>query len=329
MAAVRPAQPLPTMITFSTYQSSMARKCAKVRGALLVNRADQNPHLNPLPQGEADASAPRQGDFRHQLLVNSHHVISAMPELAEVEWFRKQWDVGRGAAIVDLNLHARNRVFRGSDVRDLRQRLIGANLLSSHARGKRMLFKFSGENWLGIHLGMTGKVRVESPDYRPHKHDHIVLFQPERALVITDSRQFGRVRFHHGADEPNWWTRSDAPEINSRAFDHRLVDQFLDRHRKAPIKAALLMQNGFPGIGNWMADEILWRAKILPSTAAGKLSATKRKALLGAVKLIVKKSLETLGRDYSDPPQSWLIHQRWKPGGVCPRHRIPLRRATI
>ena len=42
-----------------------------------------------------------------------------MPELAEVEWFRKQWDVGRGAAIVDLSLHARNRVFRGSDVRDL------------------------------------------------------------------------------------------------------------------------------------------------------------------------------------------------------------------
>src|SRR5216684_788592 len=96
MAAVRPAQPLPTMITFFTYQSSMARKCAKVRGALLVNRADQNPHLNPLPQGEADASAPGQGDFRHELLVNSHHVISAMPELAEVEWFRKQWDVGRG-----------------------------------------------------------------------------------------------------------------------------------------------------------------------------------------------------------------------------------------
>ena len=140
----------------------MPRKCAKVRGALPVNRADQNPHLNLRPQGEVNALAPGEGDFRHELLVNSHHVICAMPELAEVEWFRKQWDVARGAAIVDLSLHARNRVFRGSDVGELRQGLIAAKLLSSHARGKRMLFKFSGESWLGIHLGMTGKIRVES-----------------------------------------------------------------------------------------------------------------------------------------------------------------------
>src|SRR5207253_9215263 len=119
MAAVRPAQPQPTMITFSTYQSSMARKCAKVRGALLVNRANQNPHLNPLPRGEADASAPGEGDFRHELLVNPRHVISAMPELAEVEWVRKQWEVERGAASVGLSVHARHRIFRSIDVRSL------------------------------------------------------------------------------------------------------------------------------------------------------------------------------------------------------------------
>src|SRR5260370_15580738 len=167
MAAVNPAQPLPTMITFSTYQSSMPRKCAKVRGALPVNRTDQNPHLNPLPQGKADGVAPGEGDFRHELLVNSHHVICAMPELAEVEWFRKQWDVGRGAEIVDLSLHARNRVFRGSDVHELQQRLIGAKLLSSHARGKRMVFKFSGQHWLGVHPGMTGAIPAQSAHSLP------------------------------------------------------------------------------------------------------------------------------------------------------------------
>src|SRR6266404_5691151 len=193
-----------------------------------------------------------------------------MPELAEVEWFRKQWDAGRGGEVVDLSLHARNRVFRGNDVRELQRRLTGAKHLSSDARGKRMLFKFSGDNWLGIHLGMTGKIRVESADYRPAKHDHLVLYQRERALVFTDSRQFGRVRFHHGCDEPDWW-KSDVPEITSPEFDQKFVDQFLDRHRKAPIKAVLLMQNGFSGIGNWMADEILWRAKIHPSRLAGKL----------------------------------------------------------
>jgi formamidopyrimidine-DNA glycosylase len=251
-----------------------------------------------------------------------------MPELAEVEWFRKQWDAGRDGKIVDLSLHARNRVFRGSDVRELQRRLIGANLVSSHARGKRMLFRFSGDNWLGIHLGMTGKIRVASAKYRPAKHDHLVLFQRARALVFADSRQFGRVRFYHGTDEPDWW-KGGAPEINSREFDQKFVGQFLNRHRKAPIKAILLMQNGFPGIGNWMADEILWRAKILPSKQTRRLRTRERDAIFRATKFVVRRSLETLGQDFSDPPRNWLIHQKWKRTGVCPIHRTPLRHATV
>src|SRR5205814_6923387 len=83
---------------------------------------------------------------------------------------------------------------------------------------KRMLFKFTNSNWLGIHLGMTGKIRVEPGNFRPSKHDHLVLYQHERALVFTDSRQFGRVRFYHGSDKPDWW-KSNVPEIMSSAFN--------------------------------------------------------------------------------------------------------------
>jgi formamidopyrimidine-DNA glycosylase len=251
-----------------------------------------------------------------------------MPELAEVEWFRKQWDAGRGHEIVDLSLHERNRVFRGENVAELQRRLIRAKLISSLARGKRMLFKFSGDNFLFIHLGMTGEIHVESANYRPTKHDHLVLFQRERALVFTDSRQFGRVRFHHGRQEPDWW-KSEAPEIISPEFDQGFMNRFLDRHRKAPIKAALLMQNGFPGIGNWMADEILWRAKVLPSKRIRRLTAYDRVELFRATKFVVHRSLETLGKDFSDPPRNWLIHQKWKRNGVCPIHRTPLRHATV
>jgi len=251
-----------------------------------------------------------------------------MPELAEVEWYRKQWGAGRGDEIVDLRLHARNRVFRETNTRNLHENLIGEKLLRSTTRGKRMLFKFSSDNWLGIHLGMTGKIRVEPANLRPDRHDHLVLYQREHALVFTDSRQFGRVRFHHGSDEPDWW-KSDVPEIVSREFDQKFVDQFLDRHRKAPIKAVLLLQNGFSGIGNWMADEILWRAKIHPAARAGKLTARKRASLFRKMKFVVKESLRTVGKDFSDPPRGWLIHQKWKLGGVCPRHRTPLQHATI
>jgi formamidopyrimidine-DNA glycosylase len=107
------------------------------------------------------------------------------------------------------------------------------------------------------------------------------------------------------------------------------MDRFLDRHRNAPIKAALLMQNGFPGIGNWMADEILWRAKVLPSKRIGRLTAQNRHKLFRATKFVVHHSLETLGKDFSDPPRNWLIHQKWKPDGVCPIHRSLLRHATV
>jgi formamidopyrimidine-DNA glycosylase len=251
-----------------------------------------------------------------------------MPELAEVEWYRKQWNPGLGKEIVDLRLHARKRIFRDTDTRALRRELIGKRLLRSTTRGKRMLFEFSGDNCLGMHLGMTGKMHVAKESFRPAKHDHLVLYQRDHALVFTDSRQFGRVRFHRGKAAPEWWD-VDVPEINSPKFDRKFVDQFLDRHRKAPIKAVVLMQYGFSGIGNWMADEILWRAKIHPATRAGKLTARKRTALFHETKFVVKESLRTLGKDFSDPPPSWLIHQRWKSKGICPKHRTTLQRATI
>jgi formamidopyrimidine-DNA glycosylase len=255
-------------------------------------------------------------------------MLAEMPELAEVEWFRKQWDAGRGDEIVDLRLHAGKYVFRGTNTRALRENLPGETLLTSTRHGKQMLFEFSGDNHLAVHLGMTGKTHTEPRDFSPGRHDHLVLYQRNRALVFTDPRQLGHVRFRHGSAEPLPW-KSRAPEIDSPEFDQKLLDQFLDRHRKAPIKGVLLMQNGFPGIGNWMADEILWRAKVLPSKRAAKLSAYERAAIFRAAKFVVKKSLQTLGNDFSDPPTTWLIHEKWKRNGICPRHHTPLRHATI
>ena len=251
-----------------------------------------------------------------------------MPELAEVEYFRRQWDAGIGHRVLKVSLHPRKRLFRGTDTAALRRNLIGARLLRSEARGKRMLFWFSGDNWLGLLLGMTGKFRVESSNFRPSKHDHLVLYQRHQALVFTDSRQFGRVQFHHGKDEPIWW-KSATPEIASASFRRAFFEDFLNRHGKAPIKAVLLMQSGFSGIGNWMADEILWRAKVLPSKRTTKLSAHERTAIFRATKFVVRRSLQTLGQDFSDPPRTWLIHQKWKRDGTCPIHHTLLRHATV
>ncbi|MEP7077581.1 MAG: DNA-formamidopyrimidine glycosylase family protein [Chthoniobacterales bacterium] len=251
-----------------------------------------------------------------------------MPELAEVEYYRSKWDCGFGQRVQSVQLHAEKRIFRGSDPREIRQRLSGQRLLRSRALGKQMLFEFSGTNYVGLHLGMSGTLRVAGPDFEPEKHDHFVLRQRQQSLVFRDPRLFGRVKFHHGRATPEWWPNS-TPEIGSDAFSGEFLHDFLERHRRAPLKAVLLLQSGFPGIGNWMADEILWRAKIAPSIAAGRLTTAQRWALRRATRFVSAAALSIIGRDFGDPPRSWLIHQRWKRGGKCPRHGTPLRRETI
>jgi formamidopyrimidine-DNA glycosylase len=251
-----------------------------------------------------------------------------MPELAEVEFFRKQWDAGIGRKIIAVQLHPRKRIFRGAHARKMVEHLTGRRFLRSHTRGKQMLFEFSGGNWIGIHLGMSGRLRTEPAGFRPEKHDHFVLRQTRQALVLHDARLFGRVRFHHGSSEPKWW-RAGGPDISSEKFDRGFLNAFLDRHPRAPIKAIVLMQNGFSGIGNWMADEILWRAKIAPSVLASALSPAQRTRLLRETRFVASESLRIIGPDFSDPPPDWLIHQKWKREGVCPRHRSPLRKETI
>ena len=251
-----------------------------------------------------------------------------MPELAEVEFFRRQWDCGLGQKVVAVQLHPQKRIFRGTETGKLVNCVTGHRLLRSFARGKQLLFEFGGGNWIGIHLGMSGKLMSNSARFRPGKHDHLVLQQTREALVLRDPRLFGRVRFHHGRSKPDWW-HGGGPDIDSKEFNLRFVDAFLDRHRRAPIKAVLLLQTGFIGIGNWMADEILWRARIAPSMPAGALSRPQRARLFRETQFVARESLRIVGRDFSEPPANWLIHQKWKSSGVCPRHGSALRKEII
>src|SRR5262249_4252237 len=101
--------------------------------------------------------------------------MRAMPELAEVEFFRRCWDQGVGQRIQRVHLHSGKRIFRNAPVAEMEKGLSGSVLLGSEARGKRLLFRFSRELWLGLHLGMSGKLKAEPPRFTPEKHDHLVL----------------------------------------------------------------------------------------------------------------------------------------------------------
>ena len=252
-----------------------------------------------------------------------------MPELAEVEHSRRQWDPGLGQPILSVLLaRPEIRVFRDTDTTTLQSQLPGQKLLASHARGKQMLFQFSGDLWLGIHLGMSGELRYEDqPQYAPLKHDHLILRQAAHALVFEDKRHFGRVRLHHGIEPPIWWT-SLAPSVLSKEFTLKSLTRFLERRRRTPLKAVLLMQEHFPGVGNWMADEILWRARLHPSIPAGMLTSTQAQRLWQTVRWVSRTAVRIISDDWTYP-QNWLFTHRWEAGGRCPRCRSDLDRATV
>ncbi len=246
---------------------------------------------------------------------------------------RRRWDAGMRDVVTAVAAHPRARPLRDIDAPALAAALHGAPLAGSFRTGKQMLFHFAGAGWLGVHLGMTGELRVEPPAYPPGRHDHLVLRQRPRALVFTDPRMFGTVEWTPGAEPPEWWTRRP-PEILERAFTRARLDGFLARRGRAPIKAVLLMQEMFPGIGNWMADEVLWRARVHPARPAGSLDEPECSALFRALRFVCRGALRTVARGgadgrWADPPPGWLFHERWAAGGRCPGTGVPLVRATI
>lgn len=266
-----------------------------------------------------------------------------MPELAEVEFYRKQWSPGIGQTVRRVSLHPRARVFREIDPREIARELTGARLDASEAHGKQMCFRFSGNRFLGIHLGMTGQLLTAAPEMVPARHDHLVLHMPAVALVFADSRMFGRARFKgqaisgkgqvvsdHGKGQvvPDWW-RDLPPQPQDPAFDKARLRAILKRRGRKPLKALLLNQDAFPGIGNWMADEILWRARIHPEAVGNSLSLYKQSRLFDEIKAVTEDALRVIGTNWGDPPDTWLFNHRWRRNGICPVSGKPLEYITV
>jgi formamidopyrimidine-DNA glycosylase len=125
---------------------------------------------------------------------------------------------------------------------------------------------------------------------------------------MTDARRLGRIRLRH---DP----RSEPP-ISLLGFD-ALLDlpspaRFLQllSERGAPIKALLLDQSFAAGVGNWIADEVLYQARIAPRRRARSLSAEEGRRLRGALRRVIAVAVGA-GSESDRFPRSWLFHHRW------------------
>jgi formamidopyrimidine-DNA glycosylase len=251
-----------------------------------------------------------------------------MPELAEVEYFRKQWDAGLNRRISRVTIHPWTRLYRDCPAEDIAVALPGCRITSSETHGKQMLFRTDKDGWLGIHLGMTGALSHSDRSDFDDRYAHLVLQFDGGVLIFNDPRQFGRVRFETNPNAPSWWADLP-PQVLSKAYTFDYISPFLDRRKGSLLKPILLMQDIFPGVGNWMADEILWRSRLAPSRRVKSLSDTERKMFYEQVRWVSRNALRIVGNDWGDFPDSWLFNHRWKDGGICPKTKKQLRRETI
>ena len=149
--------------------------------------------------------------------------------------------------------------------------------------------------WI-VHLGMTGRLLVTTPESQLAKHTHARLrLESGSELRFVDPRRFGRLEFRDLTKEEAFRGPGAEPlTINAEEFGD------LFRSRKLAIKAALLNQRLLAGVGNIYADESLFRAGIRPRRQARKLSGKELERLRAALKEVLENAIRLGGSSVSD-----------------------------
>jgi formamidopyrimidine-DNA glycosylase len=223
-----------------------------------------------------------------------------MPELPEVEVTR------RGVAPYLEGQTVSGVVMRHSGLRwpfpaGLDALLAGRVVRSTGRRGKYLLIHFD-HGTLIVHLGMSGHLRILPPGIAPQKHDHFDLLVGGQVMRMTDPRRFGAILWHDladGAVEEHLLLRSLGLEPLEEKFTAReLFKQ--TRGRSAPIKQVLLAGDIVVGVGNIYASESLFKARINPRTAAGKISLPRYERLAEAIRETLAAAIEQGGSTLRD-----------------------------
>jgi formamidopyrimidine-DNA glycosylase len=251
-----------------------------------------------------------------------------MPELPEVETYRRYFnETALGQTISSIEVQDQRQLTTDFDT--LLQALLGKQLIQSDRIGKHFLITLSSGKILILHFGMTGDLAYYRDAEDTPRFARIVFhFINNFRLAFIDSRKFGRVGLAESIEAYRQQKNlgPDALEITLPQLQTSL------QNRKAPIKALLLDQKILAGVGNWIADEVLYQARIFPAKPANQLSEAEFEHLHQAIRYVLETAIAEEA-NYGNFPKSFLIHARgWDDDRstttterqVCPRHQEPL-----
>ncbi len=246
-----------------------------------------------------------------------------MPELPEVDASRRLASrVARGRRIVGVVCAPDPIVFVDPPAR-VRDALLGRRVHAVERHGKHLWLALDRRPWPCLHFGMAGGMatpasagvrlvshgrRERPPGWPPRFTKLHLTFHDGGELVVTDARRLGRIRLRRDPrrEPPVSLLGFDAlRELPARARFAALLGQ-----RGAPIKALLLDQTFAAGVGNWIADEVLYQARVAPQRRARSLSAVEAEALRRAIRRVVGLAVKA-GADSDRYPRTWLFHRRW------------------
>jgi len=255
-----------------------------------------------------------------------------MPELPEVETVANGVHQRvHGQTILSVETSNKPQTFK-SPPSEIAEVLTGARIDRVHRVGKTIAVDLTRDGKPAqflVHLGMTGRLLVSTPETPHPPHTHAILtLSGGKELRFVDPRRFGRLSVLH---QPYTGSGKEPLTISLEDFIA------LFRGRKTPIKAALLNQSLLHGVGNIYADEALHHAGIRPRRHAGRLTRDELTHLRSALQKILKQAIKLGGSSVSDYVDAdgvagfFQLHHRVysRTGQPCRTCKTPIERIVI
>jgi formamidopyrimidine-DNA glycosylase len=225
-----------------------------------------------------------------------------MPELPEVE------TVMRGLRTCLQGHRIVRAETRRADLRwplpaNLARRLTGARVPGFRRRGKYILMRLDGGDSVLLHLGMSGRMLVETAGRNDVTlHEHLVIETDNGWHVgFVDPRRFGSIDLVPTAQEDSHRLLKDlGPEPLCDTFTPAVLSASL-KAKRTSIKAALQDQKIIAGLGNIYVSEALFRAAISPQRSAHTIQGARAARLVPAIKDTLSEAIAAGGsslRDY-------------------------------